>query len=412
MFLLNLELLLTKLENSPDTVFIGGDFNLNLLKPNAITNQFSDLMSSFGLSAMVNSPTRVDKTSATCIDNIFTSDNENCDVNIIKDLLSDHFGLELIIKNCNDHNEKFVERKRKYLNENKAKKLSLILSQESWFDVYKAENGNEKCNKFLNIFMKHVDSVIPVTESCKKEKQKNNVFDDECLKYKDHVKFCHDLKQCYPQNEHFKNMYADVKQKYLTMLELCRQKYNSKKMMESDCKGKTTWAIINDSATTKKTKIANTIDEIKNKDGEIIDNPKNIAQIFNEYFANVAAELKKNIPPTRSQKKIPYTNKSMYFEEITTDEILKIIKSLKNSKSKNVFDLSTDIIKMCAPFICEPLCDVFQTCVNQGIFPGKLKISKTIPIFKKGNRNDPSNYRPIAILPCFMFGVLRRLMRK
>ena len=36
-----------------------------------------------------------------------------------------------------------------------------------------------------------------------------------------------------------------------------------------------------------------------------------------------------------------------------------------------------------------------------GIFPEKLKLSKVISLFKKGDKLDVSNYRPISILTCF-----------
>ena len=51
------------------------------------------------------------------------------------------------------------------------------------------------------------------------------------------------------------------------------------------------------------------------------------------------------------------------------------------------------------------LTPVLSTLVNSamtlGIFPEKLKLSKVIPLFKKGDKLDVSNYRPISILTCF-----------
>ena len=37
--------------------------------------------------------------------------------------------------------------------------------------------------------------------------------------------------------------------------------------------------------------------------------------------------------------------------------------------------------------------------MTSGIFPNGLKIAKVTPIFKKGNNNLITNYRPISVLP-------------
>ena len=52
---------------------------------------------------------------------------------------------------------------------------------------------------------------------------------------------------------------------------------------------------------------------------------------------------------------------------------------------------------------------VFKVSIEQGIFPDSLKIAKVTPIFKSGDKDNVSNYRPISILPVFS-KVLERIM--
>jgi len=52
-------------------------------------------------------------------------------------------------------------------------------------------------------------------------------------------------------------------------------------------------------------------------------------------------------------------------------------------------------------YILKPLTHLVNSSLITGIFPNKLKISKVIPIFKKGNLKDVSCYRPISLLPAF-----------
>src|SRR5688572_14231630 len=48
-----------------------------------------------------------------------------------------------------------------------------------------------------------------------------------------------------------------------------------------------------------------------------------------------------------------------------------------------------------------PLVEIINCSFKTGIFPQALKIAKVVPIFKKGPRDEASNYRPISVLPFF-----------
>lgn len=48
------------------------------------------------------------------------------------------------------------------------------------------------------------------------------------------------------------------------------------------------------------------------------------------------------------------------------------------------------------------LCHCFQASLEQSLIPSEWKFGNVIPIYKSGNRDTPSNYRPISLtsIPC------------
>ena len=50
--------------------------------------------------------------------------------------------------------------------------------------------------------------------------------------------------------------------------------------------------------------------------------------------------------------------------------------------------------------ISKPLSILMNRLFNEGIFPEAWKVANVIPIFKKGDKSLPSNYRPVALLSC------------
>ena len=50
--------------------------------------------------------------------------------------------------------------------------------------------------------------------------------------------------------------------------------------------------------------------------------------------------------------------------------------------------------------VSRPLCILMNRSFEEGIFPDIWKIANVIPIFKKGDKTQPSNYRPVALLSC------------
>ena len=70
-----------------------------------------------------------------------------------------------------------------------------------------------------------------------------------------------------------------------------------------------------------------------------------------------------------------------------------------NSKATGLDGIPNQALKCCAEVITPSLTFIFNFSVITKIFPDDLKVAKVAPVFKKGERDDFGNYRPISVLP-------------
>jgi hypothetical protein len=91
----------------------------------------------------------------------------------------------------------------------------------------------------------------------------------------------------------------------------------------------------------------------------------------------------------------------MSWQYASTHEIEKIIKFLKSKNSGGYNEISTQILKLSAPYNISPLTYICNAILNSGIFPDRLKYAIIEPIFKKGDDQEIINYRPISLLTSF-----------
>jgi len=64
-------------------------------------------------------------------------------------------------------------------------------------------------------------------------------------------------------------------------------------------------------------------------------------------------------------------------------------------------EISIKLLKISAPYICSPLTYIYNKSILAGIFPHRMKFSIIKPIYKKENKMNPTNYRPILLLTSF-----------
>jgi len=80
------------------------------------------------------------------------------------------------------------------------------------------------------------------------------------------------------------------------------------------------------------------------------------------------------------------------------EEISTIIFKINPKKSTGPASTPSIILQHMCQELATPLCWIANISFMTGTNPDKLKIAKIIPVFKKGSKLLPSNYRPISLL--------------
>ena len=93
---------------------------------------------------------------------------------------------------------------------------------------------------------------------------------------------------------------------------------------------------------------------------------------------------------------------------VTDEETSKIIASFKDS-SAGWDELKPVIMKNVKHCIAKPLTHICNLSFKTGVFPQQMKTANVVPIYKSGDENMFSNYRPMSVLPVFP-KLIERLM--
>jgi hypothetical protein len=131
-----------------------------------------------------------------------------------------------------------------------------------------------------------------------------------------------------------------------------------------------------------------------------------VADAFNEYFFNVAHSLQTYPVNTKSPLNLLKNacqpiSQSMKVIPVTKGEITNIVGPLKSKKSSGYDGISSNILKLCSAFISAPLSYICNMSIITGVFPERLKYAVIKPLYKKGDKVDITNYRPISMLTVF-----------
>ena len=123
---------------------------------------------------------------------------------------------------------------------------------------------------------------------------------------------------------------------------------------------------------------------------------------FNSYFVNVGLNNQRTIEHVEfNMNQSSRQMQSAFLRPTSADEIQSIIGKLKNQTSTGPFGISNKLLKVYEWVVSPILATMINRCMSIGYFPELLKVAKVVPIYKEGDRDTISNYRPISPLSIF-----------
>jgi len=217
------------------------------------------------------------------------------------------------------------------------------------------------------------------------------------------IKLCKEsLKNPSPESILAYKVYRNL---YNTIVKASRKTYFEKEFIKHQSDLKKTWQTLRKAINFTKKNEKTPIQTLLNNNVSTSD-PLEIASIFNNFFANVPNNVVKDIHPTDTP---PPSSppKDCFFTLLNENEFLSnstVIEAIKSLASKNTADpdgISSNFVKKFALLLSEPLKLIFTKSFHTGVVPTQLKTAKIIPLYKSGDSQQPTNYRPIALLSTF-----------
>ena len=183
-------------------------------------------------------------------------------------------------------------------------------------------------------------------------------------------------------------------------IRLAKNMYYTNMFYKSKNDSKKTWKQINDLISSRNQYKQH---NYFNTNDSILTDHTDIANNFNSYFTNIGPNLANKILNVNPMNPLSYLNtldnNVFHFQDIDESIVEQIIDNFPSKNSCGYDGISLRLLKFCKLTIIKPLMLIIRQVLNTGIFPEKLKIAKVIPIFKKGDEELFSNYRPMSILP-------------
>ena len=304
-------------------------------------------------------------------------------------------------------NQKAERKTVRIFGERNYKKFQEKLKNTNWKELYETKDPTKALDNFYKYYNKAYKESFPLKQLSRK-KQKDKIWITKGLKNSINKKSKMYKKSIlHPTTENINKF-----KKYRNILTKCLRSAESNYYMEKVSNEKQNvkklWEIFGPVINPGKIRKQTTIDKLEINQHQYTTH-KDISDQMNKYFSNIGRLESNSITSATSHRKYlkQPTQNSMFLRAITEDELRKEIKKLNIHKATGPDNVSAQIIKRTESEVIQPLLHIINRTIEEGTYPEQLKIAKVVPIYKKKEKTNPGNYRPISLL-----SVINKLIEK
>ena len=164
-------------------------------------------------------------------------------------------------------------------------------------------------------------------------------------------------------------------------------------MITVDKSNKNFWSYIK-SQRKENTGVSDLVDNNK-----LVSTPKEKADVLNNQFSKVFSQ-----PCNKTYKKpdLSKFSETLNSIKVSPNGVLKLMENINDRKATGPDDIPGKLLKICSFELHEIFVILFQQSLDLGTIPDDWKSAHIFPLYKKGDRTYPVNYRPISLtcVPC------------
>lgn len=406
-FIDHLNVALAKLPAESEITVLG-DFNADFLsKKNDLAHKLKQKLLRFArindLEQLINTPTRICSQTRTAIDLVFVNNNHRIvESGVIPSAISDHC---IVFCTMKSGVPKAPPKTIEYRSYRTYDKTSFVHDLEAidWNTVEANNDFNSAVETWDHLFSDVANTHAPIKKARIKGVQTPWMTSELRCAMRD--RDYHHRKAVQKNSEYHWSMYKKTKAFVNKQVKKCKADYYLELINKNKANSGVLWKTLNDLTSRKSTSPVTCIEA----DGALYTDSKSIAEVLNNHFSSIgsklAAKIKSGVnyvwPQSTSSVSVAdsISEEGFTFKYVKESFVRKEISRLKTNKAIGLDKISARLLKDSASVSAPILTNLFNRSLLSSTFPSIWKSGKVTALFKSGERCNPSNYRPITILP-------------